>query len=361
MNRLMRFLLVLLSFLAVQNAAFAQARVLPSSKNAAQQKTIDSLNDLSYKIYLEYPDSARTLAEKALLLAESSRYQLGIGRGFMNIGHVYWAQSYYPIALFYLNKALAELPKDQQMVICHAYVIRGRIYADLQNYTEALKNLDKAQEMAMNDPDCVAGALSERSLVYKRTGRYDEAILNAKKALVLVKIAHNKDDEAVLYGKLSGTYRLTSDFKAAVVYSDTALKESYTTRNKRLRATTYVEYAQIYYQMHDYNKAIAYAQLGGALADNIGVVDAISQAYKTLISSYEDKGNLQQAMFFQKRYNKMQDSLNNFNKRKNTELIQNYFALNSRINAMEADERNSAEMKTKMKWQMRSLPLCRCR
>jgi signal transduction histidine kinase len=351
MNRLMRFLFVLLSFVIVQNVAFAQPPVLPSSKNAAQQKKIDSLNDLSYKIYLEYPDSARAIAEKALLLAERSRYQLGIGRGFMNIGHVYWAQSYYPVALFYLNKALAELPKDQQSVICNAYIIRGRIYTDLHNYGEAIKNLDRARQFAMDDPDCVAGILSERSLVYKRTGRYAEAIRDAKKALVLNKIAHNKDDEAVLYGKLSGTYRLTRDFKAAVAYSDTALRESYTTRNKRLRATTYVEYAQIYYQMHDYDKAIAYANLGGDLADSIGVVDAISQAYKTLIGSYESKHKLQKAMFYQERYNKMQDSVNSFNRKKNTDLIQNYFTLNTKLNEMAVGERNQAELRDKMKWQ----------
>src|SRR5579863_5525456 len=281
MNKVMRVLLAFIWFLAVQNVVFGQQPVLSSSKSTGQQKTIDSLNDLSYKIYLEYPDSARAIAERALLLAERSKYQLGIGRGFMNIGHVYWAQSYYPIALFYLNKALSELPKDQQKVICYAYIIRGRIYTDLQNYNEALQSLNKAQQLAMADPDCVAGALSERALVYKRTGRYDEAIRDAKKSLVLNKVAHDKDNEAVLYGKLSGTYRLKNEFKAAIAYSDTALKASYATHNKRLRATTYVEYAEIYYQMKDYDKAIAYANQGGSLADSIGVVDAISQAYKT--------------------------------------------------------------------------------
>ena len=135
----------------------------------------------------------------------------------------------------------------------------------------------------MGDPDCLAGALGERSLVYKRTGKYDEAMRDAQKSLILSKIAHDKDNEAVLYGRLSGIYRLQNDFKRAIAYSDTALKTSYISHNKRLRATTYVEYAEIYYQTHDYDKAIFYANKGGSLADSIGVLDAISTAYITLI------------------------------------------------------------------------------
>ena len=47
----------------------------------------------------------------------------------------------------------------------------------------------------------------------------------------------------------------------------------------------------------------------------------------------------------------MQDSLNTFNKIKNAELIQDYFALNSRLNDMAAAERNTSEIKQKLKWQ----------
>ncbi len=340
--------------LLVQTGVFAQSAtsfLVPAMAKTAQQKTIDSINESGFKIYLEYPDSARAIAEKALLLAERSKYPFGIGRGFMIIGYVYWAQSYYPVALFYLNKALAELPKDQQRVICYAYTIRGRIYTDLQNYNEALKSLDKAQQIAMGDPDCLAGALGERSLVYKRTGKYDEAMRDAQKSLILSKIAHDKDNEAVLYGRLSGIYRLQNDFKRAIAYSDTALKTSYTAHNKRLHATTYVEYAEIYYQTHDYDKAIFYANKGSSLADSIGVLDAISTAYITLIKSYEAQKNLKSAMIYQKRYNKMQDSLSAFNKKKNTDLIEAYFDLNSKLNNMAAAERNTSEIKEKVKWQ----------
>jgi signal transduction histidine kinase len=47
----------------------------------------------------------------------------------------------------------------------------------------------------------------------------------------------------------------------------------------------------------------------------------------------------------------MQDSLNTFNKNKNTELIKDYFMLNSRLNDMAAHEHNESEIKEKVKLQ----------
>lgn len=350
----MKAFLSLALLLFLQTAGFSQSvSQFPSTNNTVdiQQKTIDRLNDIAFNIYLEAPDSARAVAENALLLSEKSKYQLGIGRSYLNIGHVYWSQSYYPIALFYLNKALMNLPDDKPLYISNCYTIIGRTYSDLKNYKDALINLDKSEQFAHGDPDLLAEVYSERALVYKRTGRFDEAIANANKALALNRIARDKSNEAVLYGRLSGIYRLKYQDKAAIAYSDTALKASFATHNKRLRATTYVEYAEIYEHMHDYDKAILYANKGGALADSIGVVDAITASYKILISSYEGKNDIKSAMAYQKRYNKMQDSLSTFNKDKNTELIKDYFALNTRLNELAANEHNQSEIKEKVKLQ----------
>ncbi|MBS1533380.1 MAG: tetratricopeptide repeat protein, partial [Bacteroidetes bacterium] len=206
MNRLMRFFIGIVLVLTVQSVCFAHSASLPSSAKTKPEKIIDSLNDIPLRIYLESPDSARAIAEKALLLAEKAKYKLGIGRSFMNIGHVYWSQSYNIIALFCLDKALMELPKNQQRLICDAYNIEGRIYADLGDYNKALQSLKKAENLAKGDPDCIAETYGERSLVYKRTGKYDEAIKYAYKSLSMDRMAGDKADEAIIYGRLSGIY-----------------------------------------------------------------------------------------------------------------------------------------------------------
>jgi signal transduction histidine kinase len=347
----MRFFIGIALFLAVQSTCFAQFAALSSSAKTKQEKTIDRLNNIAYDTYLQAPDSARFVAEKALLLSEKAKYQSGIGHSFLNIGHIYWSQSYYPIALFYLNKALVNLPKNEPLAISNCYNIMGRTYTDLKDYKDAITSLDKSEHFAGNDPASLAGVYSERSLVYKRTGKYDEAILNVNKALKLNRLAHADGSVAIMYGRLAGIYKLKKEYKAALAYSDTSLKLSFTTHNNRLRATTYVDYGFIYYYLKDYNKAIAYANKGGDLADSIGVVDAIFSAYKVLIAGYEAKNDLKQVIACQKRYTAAQDSLSRFTERKNAELIQSYFAVNSRLNEMAAEERNDAIMKSQMKWQ----------
>jgi len=349
----MKISIGLILLLLVKTSVFAQSASQPASSNAPSVsiKEIDYLNDVSFNIYLESPDSARALAERALIYSETAKYQAGIGRSFLNIGYVYWSQSYYPIALFYLNKALMNIPQSDQLLISGCYNIIGRTYSDLHDYEQAILNLKLAEQSAHGDPGRVAEVYSERSLICKRQGKYAEAISYARKALALNGTAHNQSNAAILYGRLSGIYTQTKQYKESLAYSDTAYMMSFATRNRRLRATTYVEYAVVYNQLHQYDKAIYYANKGGALADSIGVVDAISAAYKALISSYQNKGDVRSAITFQSRYSKMQDSLNTFNKTKNTELIQAYFALDKRLNEMASIERSNLENKARLKWQ----------
>jgi signal transduction histidine kinase len=87
------------------------------------------------------------------------------------------------------------------------------------------------------------------------------------------------------------------------------------------------------------------------LADSIGVIDALSSAYTVLVNGYEQRGDLKHAIIYQKKYIGTKDSLSKFYKTKNTELLQDYFALNTRLNAIAAFERNTREIKGRVKSQ----------
>ena len=350
----MKIFIGLVLMLVIQKETFAQSTLSPSSSKDttfAVQKTVDYLNEVAYSLYLNAPDSARAIAEKALLLAEKSEYKAGIGRSFLNIGHVYWSQSYYPIALVYLNKALINLPKDKPLLIADCYEVRGRTYADLGNYKEALDNLAIAEKFAGDNPDALAEVHSERSYTYMLLKNYSRAIEEANHALALNKIAKDKKNTAVLYGRLGSIYIYTKNYKAALANSDTAYQMSLKTQNNRLRSKTLVGYATIYNQQRSYDKAIAYAKKGAALADSIGVMDALSSAYQEMVNSYEQKNDLKQAMAYQKKYIAIRDTLSKFYKAKNSELIQNYFELDNRLDAIADFERNAKEIQAKMKFQ----------
>ncbi|MEO6851350.1 MAG: tetratricopeptide repeat-containing sensor histidine kinase, partial [Mucilaginibacter sp.] len=170
-------------------------------------------------------------------------------------------------------------------------------------------------------------------------------------ALILDKIAKDEKSTAILYGRLSDIYTKQGKYKEALAYSDTSYRMGIETHNNRLIALTFTQYAIVYNQLHDFEKAIVYASKGAALADSIGVVDALSKSYRTLVNSYEQKGELKQALAFQKKYNSIQDSLKTFDKTKNAELIQAYFTLNAKLNNITDVQHNAATGKARIKLQ----------
>jgi len=348
------FIGLVLTLLLIQNAAFADSTTLaPSLKDTTYevQKTVDYLNEVSFSLYLNAPDSARAIAEKALLLAEKSGYKAGLGHSFLNIGHVYWSQSYYAMALVFLNKALINLPKEKPLLLADCYELRGRTYAELGNYKDALNNLTIAEKFAGDNKDELAEVHSERSYVYMLLKDYDRAINEANQSLALNKISKDYKNTAVIYGRLGSIYIYTKNYKAALAYSDTAYRMSQKVGNNRLRAKTLIGYATIYNLQRSYDKAIPFAKRGAALADSIGVMDAISTAYRELGTSYEQKGDLNQAMAYQKKYIAIKDKLSSFYRAKNSQLIQSYFDLDNRLDAIADFERNAKQIKAKMQFQ----------
>ena len=159
----------LLLLLLMHSTVYAQKTSgIEPEKSPSLIKTIDSLNKLVEETYVSAPYEARVRAEHALLLSEKIKYNEGTGAAFLNLGHVYWSQSYYPISLFYFNSALNYLPKNKPLLLAHCYSSIGRAYTDLQNYSKAIKNLDIAARFAGHDPKMLAEVYNERSFVYAR-------------------------------------------------------------------------------------------------------------------------------------------------------------------------------------------------
>ena len=348
----MRIFLCLMLGMLLQKEIFAQngsAEVLNGARpSASVTNNIDQLNNSAYDLFLSSPDSARMIAENALLLAEQAKYTAGIGRSFFNIGKVYWSQSYYRIALFYLKKALENIPKEQHLLISDCYNALGRTYADLKNYNEALKFIDLAEQTAGGDASMLAAAMAERAFVYMRQQDFDQSDRLTRRALALDRSVKAAGDIAILYGRLGGIYTKKKDYPKALRHLDTALTMSLQTNNRRLRATIYVEYADIYNDQHKYDKAINYAKMGVALADSIGVVDALTGAYQQLIKSYRQQDNPKMALSWQRKFNSARDSLEAFNKTKNIQLIQNVFFLNKKLGEIDSIERNNLVITAKI-------------
>ena len=343
-------LLLIFKLSVAQKGQHSRAHI---NKTSSAYANIDNLNNEAYDIYLHEPDSARKLAENALLLSQKADYPTGKGRSFYNIGLIYWSQSYYTISLFYLNSAINYLSLSQPLDLADCFNALGRTYADLGNYKQALVNLDKSLSLAGKDTGRIAEAYSERAYVYCALKQYDKAINAAQYALKLNLSINATGNVAVLYARLGGIYRYMKNYQAALNYNALAYSFSKQTFNRRLRAKMNVEYALINNELHNYDAAIAYAKKGASLADSIGVIDAETDAYKALVNSYELKNDLKNALAYQKKYAVINDSVSTSAKLKTIKLIQNYYTLNLQLESIKLMQISDNENKAKIKAQTR--------
>ncbi|MDN3579253.1 tetratricopeptide repeat-containing sensor histidine kinase [Mucilaginibacter flavus] len=342
-----------LLLLMIYSASYAQKKVggvIPTDTNGLKTY-IDKLNHDANELYVSCPDSARKLAEQALLLSEKIKYNKGIGESFLNLGHVYWSQSYYPISLFYLKSALTYIPKNEGKLLANCYNATGRTYMELKNFADAGKNIELSAKYANDDILLQGKNYSEKALLYTRIKDYDKALEASLKALTFDRAAKDDGEINIIYTRLGSIYRFKNQIPKALAYNDSAYRMSFKTGNKRLRAKMYVEYADVYNQLKQYDNAIIWAQKGASLADSIGLMDGISGAYRTMMFAYEQKKDLGTALAYQKKYSAALDKLNTTDKQRNTELIQNYFALNARLNEIAIMQQMGREDKARISFQ----------
>lgn len=341
-----------LLLLCIQLPCYARSdHAQPAKDISLQKKYIDSINDIVYNSYLKTPDSARNMAERMLLLSETIRYPEGVARSYSNIGVIYWSQSYYPIALFYLNTALQNAPKGSPLLLSAIYSNLGRVYAELGNYKLSLDNLLKSQKLAGSDKMYLGETLAEESFTYVKMRNFPKAIETALMSLQLDKEVGEVMGAAIDYSRLGDIYHAMKDYKKALAYYDTAYRQSIVLKMSRLRAGVYLEYANINNDQHNYNKAIEFAQKGIALYDSIGNMVGLSRTCKAMIVSLEANNDLKHALYYERRYNQIEDSLNTIDKLRSTQLIQNYFALNDRLNRLALTEKRNDDNKQKISFQ----------
>jgi len=350
----MRILALIFSLLISYVSAFARQEGPEISKVNTKRATyaeVDRLNDLAAGIFLQYPDSAHKAAGEALIMAEKLNYSLGKGRSCLNLGGIYWSQSYYPISLFYLRSALTYLPKNKPLYLSDAYRALGRTYADLKNHKAAIADLDSSLYFAGNDPGRQAEVYSERAYIDNSLGKYDKAIDEVNTSLKLNKIAKAQTHIAVLYGRLASIYLRKKNYQNALVFNGIACEKSLETHNKRLLAYSYLDYAVIYNAMGRFDDAAKFAKRSIALADSIGVIDAETRAFNELTHTFELKHEYTAALNYQRRYNEVRDSLNNLARLKTIKLVQNYYDLNAKMNSVTIMEVNDRINKSKIKSQ----------
>lgn len=315
---------------------------------------ISELIDKSVNLYLRDPDSARAMAERALLLSKQIKYQNGIGASFAAIGYSYWAQSYYSFSQYYLFNAIDYLKSGKQygeLSMCYRLISRN--YSEMEKYNLAEYYLRESEVNARlsKDNSKIGLIYNEFSFIDYHQQEYSQA---SQKAQTALEMAYKYKDTlltGIIYSRLGDISRQTGRDSLIKTYYDSAYKWSLFSNNNRLRSILLNEYAAYYLKLNDIDAAINMADAASRLADSTGNIAIKLKAAALTAACYHAKKDINAELKYQVRYNVLQDSLSDVFKKKGFQLFQQFFTLNSRLHDLEFDEYSNTINKERLRFQ----------
>jgi len=338
--------------LHAQTKSFERSTANPP--NGPDTAYINNLVNRSVHVYLQYPDSARSIAEQALLLAKQINYEEGIGNSFAAIGYSYWAQSYYAFSLYFLFNAEGYLKRGKEYTtLSMMYRIISRNYAEMEKYYEAKAYLEKSEANAMlsRDNGMIGLIYNEASLIDFRQKDYQSAWQKASTALELALKYRDTLLTGIIYSRMGDIVRQKGDSAAVMPLYDSAYRWSLLSNNYRLRSLLLTDYATLYLTANNVDKALEMANAASTLADSTGNITVKIRAAGIIASCFHAKKDVNLELAYQSKYSHLQDSINTEYRRKGFQLFQQFFALSGKLHNLEIDEHTNIAARERIRFQ----------
>jgi len=183
-------------------------------------RRLSALNNVG-GVYTNKPATYNKALEYYLLalpLCEELGKKNELGAISVNIGFIYAEKHEAEKAMIYFNKALKTYGNAEGSL--NAYNAIGKLYTDEGNYELALRNLNKALELAekLNVKLSIVKSLTRLGNVYERQGNYKNAILYYKRAEIPANELGAKLELKELYQHMSLAYAKSGNYGEAFNY-----------------------------------------------------------------------------------------------------------------------------------------------
>ncbi len=316
---------------------------------------------LARKFWYNKTDSARTVSEHALKIAERLNYERGIASCYNSFGTIYdiqgnhseavrlhkkalaiqiqlndlqgQAQSYnhlgvsarrqaqYPKSIAYYLKSLQIREKLKDLDgIATAYCNMAAIYDEQKNYEKSEKYNLKALSIfqQIKDVDAEILAYSSLATMYRHWGKLQESLLYHKKSLAIINPTTDVSQLARAYINIGVAYTDLKKYDSALYYQKKALVIEEKRQNNEGIMYASANIAEILLFDKQYQEAEKLLNKGIAL--NQQYHDAVIQEfmYQLLAQLYAAQGKYKDALLYTEKATVIKDSL--FSSQKNTEI-----------------------------------------
>jgi signal transduction histidine kinase len=317
---------------------------------------VDAVIARSRQLVVKNADSARLLAEQALVISKKINYKLGIGQCFDVIGKTYWAQSFLPVSQFYLLMAIPYL-KGNNIELAACYKDIGRNYVDLKDYSHSLYYFNASLKLVGNSAENKADVYTQFASMYTAKGDYDNGLKSIDTAFKYCRLTNKPDLEAILYNRLGQIYISKKQPGLARRAIDTAYKLTFTTHNTRLRTITIIGKAGLALMGNNLQEASNYAKKGLMLADTLGSYELKLRVLKLMVQVAEKQRDLKQLDLIQKMIISINERSAKIDFKKSMDLVQDYLLLNNKLSNIELANKNNADNKKLIGSQNRTIVL----
>lgn len=333
---------------------------LPAYLNAqsiADTALINRLNNSSFELIKQEPDSARALALKAIQLSQPIQYLQGLGDGYIrlgilqkdagnydeaialykkslgyrlkigdkdllarvynNIGMAFSKKAEYDSAAFYLLKALkmAEALNLSSAKAMYSMNL-GIAYEKNRDYQLALQYNHQAKELYQSEEDSsglLKCLINEGGIRYAMK-EYDAALNIYRPA---IEIAKQLEDERNLYfaiGDMATTFMSIGQYDSAVYYMKQSLQYNRENENVPAMAIDLGNLGILSSKLNQPEIAISYLTESLQCAEKTGDIRLAATNASELSALFSRKGDFRQAFLYQEKFISYNDSVYNASK-----------------------------------------------
>ena len=311
--------------------------ILKNTKN--DSIIMDTYNKLRRATYYINQEESEQYTHKFLEYAEKLKDSSHIALADFYLGNAYNKKKQYTIALDYYLKSLEyyEVTNDKRRK-CSVINAIGYIYEKKEEYVTAIDYYKRSAEIADNLGDNRRAAIgfANTGKIQFELKKYNEASANLSNAIVKIEMLQASDKnwipktQEILHIaqiSLAECYTELNKIDDASKLFKKVKKDIDSTKEQLIYAQTLLKHGNLYNKQKKYKSALLNYEESYAILKNGAFTEDLYELMPIIIQSYKTNGELDKGFKVFEKYNKLKDSLLNFEKDLAlTEVLQKYEA-----------------------------------
>lgn len=294
------------------NPKIDSLEVLLSNYQADDEMKVDILNNLGYEYWVIDPSKSVQFGNSALDLAQRISYLNGTAKAQRIIGVADWALGNYDESLTKLFPALENYTSlKDSLGMANILMNIGLVYGDQKNYKEALQYYFQGEEIFKNKNEIgrLATTKTKIGAVYTELDEYNKAFEYLTSSLAMHKESGFRYGVSEASNRLGILFKEKEDYENALKYLMSSLKTSILINDFEGKSKTLEIIGSIYLIQKDFKNAEDYLLRALSTAKEVQSKKWLKDIYLDLKELYQQKGEVEKALYYFEQHSQMKDSL----------------------------------------------------